>query len=292
MLKGIGAWEVVMVIKIKSFCALSLRLALILSLPICLWWMIFPRAAEQSFCLGCDQPYTAVFIMMMQRGITDFASMNELMPSGLNAMISAGYTPYLPPAALELDYVNQGASAILSSKGNPVMYGDQAAAALNVTFELPQPGLFHIRETTGWYSDPSNPTGWSQRQETTKFYNFTGAEWLDKGYSKSEVVDALRYHRLVTTLSYASKCYLRHHNQQELPDDFNELETYIGVPRNPAGWEGVTLVNDVKQLDSKPGGLFVGWIEAKWIVRCNLGPEIKEASFEPTNGVGSEDSAT
>ena len=245
---------------------------------------IFPQTAQSTSNLGIEQPYSVVFVAMMQRGVADFAAMNRRMPGSLDEVVDAGYTAYLPPSGLVLEYVYQGDTSTLSSNGNSVMSGNQAVMVLkDYVMSLPRPGLYTEKESPVWFDASGN----YQPNPTTaiaKFYHFTGAEWLDKGYSQYQVVDGLRFLRLWKHLVFASTDYSLQHNGQELPRDLTDLEAYMGVARNPGGWQGVTVVDSPMQVDNTIGGIFVGWVDGKWMVRCNCGPEIKQTSYEQIEG--------
>lgn len=64
-----------------------------------------------------------------------------------------------------------------------------------------------------------------------------------------------------------------------MPADLAELEEYVGLERNPAGWEGITLVSFHGEVEYSAGNLFIGWIDDDWVVSCNLGPETVSHRF-------------
>jgi len=210
---------------------------------------------------------------MAGRAAADFAADNRAFAAGFDVLVQEGYTAYMLPEECELDYRPEGDSAVVNSQGNFLTDGTKILDPLYRQLRMPQESLYHW-EDVALPVESANPN--ATEIVPTKVWHYRGAKWLDEGYSPQQVINAKRFERLRVHLGFAAIQYMEFVNWQGPPASLLELEKFMGVARNPAGWTGVNLVQQYSEADSLPGNLFVGWHDSGFRVRVNLGPEIRE----------------
>ncbi len=235
----------------------------------------FP-AQSAEIVLARDHPCSVVFMQMLLNGIGDYAVANRSFPPSLETLIAVGFLPYIPPPVV--DYSAGDFTARLTSKGQPVVIAGQPTTELDNNWQrLPSSELYTITEVPG--PEMGQDGEYHTVLHEQKAWSWRGAEWIDAGYSWDQVALGLKASRLRIVLYWATYDYLLTHNYQ-LPDDFAELEDYIGLKRHPAGWDGLTLVNSPDELSLSPGAVFVGYdYEGNWRVSANLGPKVQETKW-------------
>lgn len=244
-------------------------------------------ARSSDVVLAKDYPFSQVFMQMIITAVGDYAVEHRCFPDSIKALLDAGFIPYSSPPVV--GYSSTGTTAKLTSKGQPVIIGGQPTDELSHEWlKLPKEGLYHL----GQVPMPEQGEGGKQvivlREQ--KIWHWRGAEWVDSGYSWGDVSLGLKASRLRLVLYWATYDYMT--STGRLPKDFAELEEYIGLQRNPAGWSDLTLVSSVDELNLYPGTVFVGYdYQGNWRVSANLGPKIQETIWSWGDG-GVQQSST
>jgi hypothetical protein len=240
-------------------------------------------AQANETVLSRDYPYSVVFMQMLIVGLGDYAVANHQYPADLAQLEQSGFLPYTLAPQTAVEYATDGVSARFSSPGDEATIGGTPLGPFTQEIrELPSPDLYQIGQIPVPEPGPDGELTTVLRER--KVWNWRGAEWLDAGYSWDNVALGLKASRLRIMLYWATYDYTATSNGQ-LPRDFAELEEYIGLQRNPAGWTGLTLVNSIDELSLYPGTIFVGYdYQGDWRVSANLGPKIQETIWSWRDG--------
>jgi len=180
----------------------------------------------------------------------------------------------------KLDYVNGGSYAKLSSQGKSQMLGTEMVGPLDETINMPQSSPYHV-ESLGMYDEVDGKMQWVDNKET-RVYHWQGAEWVADGMPRQELGTALRYYRIWAHICFAGYDYREFNGT--MPASLSDLETFIASSRNPAAWQGVTVVDSLSAVQSAPGTLFAGTDGGDWVVSCNVGPQIMSARYTYKRG--------
>jgi hypothetical protein len=230
--------------------------------------------------LARDYPYSVIFHAMALRAVSDYATVNNTLPSDLETASAAGFMSYDLPQSCKLSYVNEGDWATVSTGNMPVYAGGVVDQPISGSAAIPGDGLYHLTTT----SVPDVVNGelkWIDQK--MKVYNHRGARWLEEGHGWSVVEDALRYDRIVRHLAWSASEFNQFNRR--MPADLEELERFVGTPRNQSAWDGVVESSWPDDVTRYPGTLFAGYdAERNWVISMNLGPEVLTITFKYSDG--------
>ena len=231
--------------------------------------------AGPGFILAEEHPEAYFFIKMIQAGSIDYAVVNRSFAADVEDVETAGFVPYLAPNRNLIGYGVKGKTLELVGLDRPIYVAGRALPEGRWTVEFPPTMLFFMHRM------PKELGGGMQ-----KTYNFRGAEFLEQGYSLEETGVFIRRDLLLNTLVWSMLEYMSVVDGAQVdtwspPADFAELESFIGAERNPAFWSHVQEVPTIQEVESAPGNFFAGYSvgHRKWVIRMNLGPEVREWPF-------------
>lgn len=248
----------------------------LVSLAACLFCLA-SSSARPAVVLAEDYPYASLFMHMARRGLAEYSGEHGAFPETLQQLVAEGYTAYNLPGQMDAPYEVFADRAEFSTGGHSSYALGMLSDFSDYHVNLPGPGLYETAELPiPVDGDPDN----RQLQEV-KLYAFPGAQWLDEGYNLPDVKLALRVERILIHTVRATQDYIAEFGQP--PADLEELEAFVGVGRNPAGWDGVQLAGFAGDV-LRPGDVFIGWEEGAWTVKgCYLDMVIVEDQFTISN---------
>jgi hypothetical protein len=224
-----------------------------------------------NLVIARDYPNAAIFMEMAVRGGRDYFIVNRCAPPDLAAVIDAGDTAYLFPDKADFEFrVEEGLRVRAISHNQPVYERGRTDAMRTRGRGFPKPGL-------GSQIDlPANDIA-----PATSFrsYNFESAKYLEQGATLAELDVIQRRMRLAAHLTRATEEYIIA-SKGLLPRDLAAVEQFIGVPRNPAGWEEIAVVERRQMVENAAGNLYYGKVsDGTWEISINLGPEVRTYKF-------------
>lgn len=231
--------------------------------------------AESQITLAYDHPYASLFMQMARRAAADYSARYMAFAPSIQAMVDEGYTAYLFPAGSNLSYDIYGDKVVITSNGMDSFTLGQVTPSYDVGVRLVDGSLFELVELPK--HEIVDGEAVYVGTETYHVWNFRGAEWLDQGYSWSEVESALRLDRIATHLAWAGGDYVAVYGAP--PINLAELEAFVGTARNAPCWQDVQIVDDIYAVDYSPMSLFAGWDGGEWIIKANVGPELLMTRF-------------
>lgn len=211
--------------------------------------------SRQAVVLSRDQPHEVLYAAMIERGIKIYAAYNRQFPSSLEQVETTGLTAYRLPAGNSAFLHTAGNAARVNYQQSLVNLGQAVSGHPGYTM-LSMPPVEPVVYKRMWHGNPNDPDG-PAIQSDAQVEQFVGGKRLAAGNSPDRVIASLRLSNIFTHICWASQAF-GHYRGNQMPASLGDLELFTGDIRNPAAWDGVFEVTQLRDVERSTGALFVG----------------------------------